>query len=835
MHRINFRLAFRQLSRTKGFTGLNILGLSIGLTTFLLIVLYVADEWSYDRFNTKASQIYRVNTDLRLGQTVSYMADAAPPVAPTLLRNYPDVQRAVRMLPQPGTRFLKGDAKIAEPRVVICDPQVFDIFTMSMIEGVPATALQRPNTVVITESAAKRYFGPTAVSHAPGTSASAATPVSVIGRTLTDIDDSLLLTVTGVIRDMPAQSSFHYDLFISMQGNGMQKNNSFYALFPMSTFILLRPGADAAALNAQLGSFMYKFDKDYSQYDTTNYALHIGLMPLTDIHLRSNRTDELAPNGNIQYVYIFSAIALFVLLIAAINFMNLSTARSASRAREVGVRKVLGSARGTLIAQFLSESLLVTLAATLLALLLAALLLPLFNQLSAKSLALNGPTLAWLLPFLLLITLILALLSGAYPAFFLSAFRPVDVLKGKLTSGFKGGALRSTLVVFQFSISLFLIVGTLLIYRQLHYIQTKDLGFDRSRMLVINGTSSIPDPVTLKKEILQLPGVTSATLSGFLPTNDRRWHNFGSVKGSAQNGLQIQSWLVDADYIPTLQMQMVEGRSFSSQFGTDSTAIVINETAARAFSIQDDPLNKIINLAGYEKGKTDFHVIGVVKDFNFNSLRDNITPLAMIINRIETPQQLNVRIGGATSVTGANATSVTGANAAAGAANLPALIAGLKSKWTSLAPHQPFEFSFMDADFDALYRTEQRMGQLSILFSALAIAIACLGLFGLAAYAAEQRKREIGIRKVLGANTTGIVGLLSKDFLRLIVISIFIATPLAWWLLNGWLENFAYRTTLDGWLFVIGAGIVLLIAIATTIVQSIRAAIANPVDSLRAE
>ncbi len=818
MRRLNFHLPFRQLSRTKGFTRLTILGLTLGLTTFLLIILYVADEWSYDRFNTKANRIYRINTDLRLGTTISHMADAAPPVAPTLLRNYPDVERAVRVLPQPGTRFLKGDAKIAEPRVAICDPQIFDVFTLPFIEGDPAAALQRPNTVVITESAAKRYFGPTAVGQTPRTNISVATPISVIGRTLTDIDDSVLLTVTGVIRDLPAQSSFHYDFFLSMQGNSMQNNNNFYAIFPMSTFILLRQGADSAALNAQLAGFMYKFDKNYSHYDTSNYALNVSLTPLTDIHLRSNRTDELAPNGNIQYVGIFSVIAVFVLLIAAINFMNLSTARSASRAREVGVRKVLGSARGALITQFLSESLLVSLVAAILAILLAALLLPLFDQLAAKSLVLNGPTLAWLLPLLLLITLVLALLSGAYPAFFLSAFRPVEVLKGKLTSGFKGGALRSTLVVFQFSVSLFLIVGTLLIYRQLHYIQTKDLGFDRSRMLVIKGTGSIPDPVTLKKEILGLPGVTNATLSGFLPTNDRRWHNFGSVKGITQTGMEIQSWLVDADYIPTLQMQMVEGRGFSASFGTDSTAIVINETAARNFNIQNDPLNKIINLSGYNRGKTDFHVIGVVKDFNFNSLRDNITPLAMIINRMETPDQLNVRIN-------------TGANGG----NLSALIVGMKSKWTSLAPYQPFEFSFMDADFDALYRTEQRVGQLSILFSALAIAIACLGLFGLSAYAAEQRTREIGIRKVLGANTSGIVRLLSKDFLRLIVISIMITSPLAWWLLNRWLENFAYRTTVDAWLFVIGAVIVLLIAVATTIYQSVRAAVANPVDSLHSE
>ena len=801
MRRANLHLAFRQLKATKGFTFINILGLTLGLTTFLLIVLYVADELSYDRFNTKAGRIYRVNTDLRLGQHTSYMADAAPPVASTLLRNYPDIQRAVRMLPQPGTTFLKGDAKIAEPRVVICDPQLFDIFTLPMIEGNAATALQAPNTVVITESTAKRYFGSIATT-------------TIIGRTIRDIDDSALLTVTGVIRDLPDQSSFHYDFFISMQGNGMKNNNSFYALFPMSTFILFKPGANPAALQRQLPDFMYKFDKQYSQWDTSEYSLHINLTALTDIHLRSNRSDELSPNGNIQYVYIFSAIALFVLLIAAVNFMNLSTARSANRAREVGVRKVLGSARGALIAQFLSESLLVTIVSTLLALGLAALILPLFNQLAAKSLHLNGPTLAWLAPAILPLVLAVGLLAGAYPAFFLSAFRPVEVLKGKLSAGFKGGALRSTLVVFQFSVSLFLIVGTLMIYRQLDFIQNKDLGFDRSRILSINGTSMIADPITLKKEIATLPGVANATLSGFLPTNDRRWHNFGSVKGRTKIVTETQSWLVDANYIPTLRMQMVEGRNFSAAFGTDSTAIVINETAAQAYGIADNPLNQVINLTGYNNGHTDFHVIGVVKDFNFNSLRNNITPLVMIINRMETPQQLHVRVS---------------------TNNLPALMSQLKGKWAALAPHQPFEYSFMDADFDALYRSEQRMGQLSILFSVLAVAIACLGLFGLAAYAAEQRTKEIGIRKVLGSGVSGIVALLSKDFLRLIALSILISSPLAWLAMRQWLQNFAYRTTVDPWLFAIAAALVLFIALATTIFQSIRAALANPVDSLRSE
>ena len=820
MRRINLRLAVRQLLKTRGFTALNILGLTLGLATFLLIVLYVADECSYDRWNTNAARIYRVNTDLNLNQHVSYMADAAPPVAPTLIKNYPQVQQAVRLLPQPGTRFKKDDQLIAEPYVVMCDPQIFDVFTLPMVAGNPATALQSPHTVVLTESTARRYFNST----------------SVVGRTLTDISDSVTLTVTGVIRDMPAQSSFHYDLFISMRGNGMESNNSFYALFPMSTFILLRPGADVNALRNQLGSFMFKWDKMYKEYESKDYSLRLGLIPLTDIHLRSNRSDELEANGNIQYIYIFSAIAVFVLLIAAINFMNLSTARSAGRAREVGVRKVLGSARSTLIGQFLSESMLMTLAAAILAIGLAVAVLPLFNQLADKSLTFNATVLAWLLPCLVGIILVVGLMAGAYPAFFLSAFRPVDVLTGNrgdrwlrtrwsvskqlrrssLTAGFKGGALRSTLVVFQFSISLFLIIGTMIVFRQLHYIQSRDLGFDRSRMLTIKGLHSLNnDPLTLKKEVLQLPGVSGATLSDFLPTNQERWHNFGSVKGHTGISTEVQSWMVDPDYISALKMQIVAGRDFSSRFGTDSTAIVLNETAAQTWGIAKDPLNKQIVLNGYNNGKTVFHVIGIVKDFNFSSMRTNVTPLVMIIaNFGGYPNLLNVRVA---------------------SDNLPALLVQMKAKWKGLSPYQPFEYSFMDADFDALYRSEQRMGQLSILFSALAIAIACLGLFGLAAYAAERRTKEIGIRKVLGANVTGIIALLSSDFLRLIVIAIVIATPLAWFAANRWLQNFAYRTTINWSLFVVAGGLVLLIAIATTIIQSVRAAIANPVDSLRAE
>ena len=804
MQNPSIKLAWRQLLKNKGFTALNIFGLMLGLSTFLLITLYVADEFSYDHFNINADRICRLNTDILSGGTLTSMADAAPPVAPTLLRSYPEVEQAVRMLPLDNAMlFRKGQSVIKETRVVQCDPSIFSLFTLPMIQGNPATALSSPYTVVLTESIAQKYFGTTAI----------------VGRILRSVNDTTPLTVGGVIHDMPAQACFHYDIFITMQGDRMQTYPGWYGFFPMSTFVLLRPGTSIPAFNKKLAGFYRRFVPEYGAMEDDNkgaWYTRLGATPLTDIHLRSSRTDELARNGNIQYVYIFSAIASFVLLIAAINFMNLSTARSAGRAREVGVRKVLGSFRSALIGQFLTESLLITLTAGILAVGLAALVLPWFNNLADKQLAFNLHTLAWVLPTIAATVLMVGLLAGAYPALFLSAFKPVQVLKGKLANGFKVGALRSTLVVFQFSISLFLIAGTLIVYHQLSYIRNKDLGFDRSRVLIINGMDALKDPMTFQKELQQLPGITGATVSGYLPTNDKRWHDGanGPDNGTGANGGWTQVWKIDDAYLPTMGMQLVAGRNFSRDYGTDSNKVIINEAAARLFAIEKDPLNKTVTLAWWQRKNRKLNVIGVVKNFNFSSLRDNIQPLVFVNSLDEDAILMAIR---------------------AKTDNWPALLAQLKQKWASLVPNRAFEFSFMDNDFDGLYRTEQRMGQLSILFSILAILIACLGLFGLAAYAAEQRTSEICIRKILGASVPNIVGLLSKDFGRLIALAILIATPLAWMGMNKWLQNFAYRTTISPWLFVLAAGIVVLIAAATTIYQSIRAAVANPAESLRNE
>ena len=804
MQHPNVKLAWRQLLKNKGFTALNIFGLTLGLATFLLITVYVADELSYDRFNVKADRICRLNTDILAGGTLTPMADAAPPIAPTLLKNYPEVEQAARILNLDNPLLLrKGQSVIKETRVVQCDPSILQIFTLPMIDGNPATALMTPHSVVLTESMAKKYFGTAAA----------------VGRILRSVGDTTPLTVGAVIRDMPAQACFHFDFFVTMQGDGMQTNPGWYSIFPMSTFVLLKPGASYEAFNKKLAGFYPQFVPGYVEMEGDakgGWYTKLSATPLTDIHLRSGRTDELARNGNIQYVYIFSAIALFVLVIAAINFMNLSTARSANRAREVGVRKVLGSLRSALIGQFLTESLVITLAAGILALGLAALVLPWFNNLADKHLAFNAHTLAWVLPMIAAAILIVGLLAGAYPALFLSAFKPVQVLKGKLATGFKGAGLRSTLVVFQFSISLFLIVGTLVVYRQLSYIRNKDLGFDRSRVLIMNGMDALAHPTTLQREVEQLPGVTGATISGYLPTNDKRWHNGGSGpdNGTGGNGGWTQCWKIDDAYLPTLGMQLVAGRNFSRDYGTDTGAIIINEAAARLFDIAKDPLNKTVTLGWWQRNGRKMNVIGVVKDFNFSSLRDNIQPLVFVNALDEDAVLMAIR---------------------AKTDNWPALLAQLKQKWASLVPNRAFEYSFMDNDFDGLYRAEQRMGQLSILFSTLAILIACLGLFGLAAYAAEQRTSEIGIRKILGATVPSIVGLLSKDFGRLIALAILIATPLAWLSMDKWLQNFAYRTTISPWLFALAAGIVVLIAAATTFYQSIRTAVMNPIETLRNE
>ncbi|MEO8860471.1 MAG: FtsX-like permease family protein, partial [Ginsengibacter sp.] len=575
---------------------------------------------------------------------------------------------------------------------------------------------------------------------------------------------------------------------------------------------LLNPFMDRH-IGPQLKSMV---NQSVDQFEKGGGYIRATLTPLTAIHLYSNRTAELEGNGNADYVYIFSGIALMILLIACVNFMNLSTARSSNRAKEVGVRKVLGSLKKNLIQQFLIESLLISFIALAFALVIAWLLLPYFNQLSGKGLlasTLFRPKM-WL--SLIALMIVVGLLAGSYPAFFLSSFQPIDVLKGKLANGFKRSWLRNALVVFQFAISIILIFGTVVIYNQLNYIHNKDVGFSRNQVITINHTDALKgQATTFRNELLQISGVKDATMTGYLPVNYYRNSNtfFTSPALDPSTGINLQAWTVDENYIPALDLKLLQGRNFSPQFSTDSTGIIINE-AAEKFLATKGLLNKklytIYNMDA--KARPDFHIIGIIKNFNFSSLRDVVTPLALFLGNDNG--NISVRID---------------------SKDIPNIIAQLKSKWKAMAPSKPFDYTFMDEDFNKLYTTEQRMGQIFITFALLAILIACLGLFGLVTYAAEQRTKEIGIRKVLGANVAGIVQMIARDFLKLVIIASLIAFPVAWWAMNKWLQSFAYRINIQWWIFILAGVIAILIALITVSVQAIKAAIANPVKSLRSE
>jgi len=693
--------------------------------------------------------------------------------------------------------------------VAHADSTFFDVFTLPAIEGDTRTALNEPNTVVLTETVAKKYFN----------------SVHVLGKNIEVKDEkNPLYKITAVIKDIPENSHFHFDFLFSMKNVeynwGQLTSHNFY------TYIRLKKGTDPKAFEKNFDQYIDKYVlpeakqfmniNSMEEFKKAGNSLVYSLMPLTDIHLHSNRSFELSPSGNIQYVYIFSAVALFILMIACINFMNLTTARSANRAREVGIRKVLGTEKGQLVKQFLFESTVMVIMALLIAIPVVWLVLPLFNDMSAKRMTAGSLFSPYILPLLIALPFVVGLMAGSYPAFFLSAFRPIEVLKGKLNLGAKSGILRSVLVVFQFMMSIVFIIGTIVVYRQLHYIQTRNLGFNKDQVLIVNGVGALNNNmVPFKNDVLQLPGVSSGTLSGYLPVTDSyRSDNTWSTEAvmTTKTGFDMQNWVIDYDYIRTMGMQIIKGRNFSRDFGGDSSAIIINETTAKIIGYKD-PIGKQLFRAVDQQGHVGaFTIIGVVKNFNFETLHHDVGPLSFELG------------------TGGGLASFK-----VGTANVNQLIAQVQSKWKSLASGLPFRYRFLDESFDEMYRSEQRVGKIALVFSVLAIFIACLGLFGLATFIAEQRTKEIGIRKVLGASVQGIVQMLSKDFMKLVAISFVIAAPLAWYFMNKWLQDFAYRVSISWWIFVAAGLAALLIALLTVSFQAIRAAISNPVKSLRTE
>lgn len=801
------KIAWRNLLRSKAFTVLNIAGLSIGLAACLLMGLYVMDELSYDRFHEKADRIVRVTFRANMSGNKINESSVMPPTAQTLQRDYPEVLEATRLRQSRAFKLVKGDAVFKETAVAFADSNFFQVFSFPLVKGNPKTALLKPNTLVISEKMAQKYFG----------------NEDPIGKTLTN-EGYEGLEITGVMAEWPVHSHFHYDFLVAMAGLPEAKVNS-WMQSEFFTYLVLPKGYDYQKLQEKLPQMVEKyfgpeirqaFGMNYAAFRKKGNELGLVLQPLTDIHLYSDFDYDLSAAGDIRYVYIFGAIALFMLLIACINFMNLSTAGASKRAREVGIRKVMGSAKGTLIGQFLLESMLLTAGALVLAVAFVWLALPFFNDLANKDLKLSFTSMPWLLPGLVGLGILVGVLAGSYPAFFLSSFKPISVLKGggSLSYGRRSIGLRSTLVVVQFCISIVLIVGTTVVYQQLHFIQNAKLGYDKEQVLVLQGTSRLgQNEHLLKKQLVQDSRVVDATISGYVPAGPSFNNNF-MVYGDdrADEYTKGIRYDVDENYIPTLGMTMVAGRNFSREFGNDSSGIILNETAARDMGWGHEAVGHTVVRPTNEGTKAAYHVIGVVKDFHFKSLHERITPLMMTLGNNSGAIMVKVKTR-----------------------DIPSLLTSVKRQWTALAADEPIEYSFLEENFNATYRAEQKTGQILGLFAGLTIFVACLGLFGLVTFTAEQRTKEIGVRKVLGASVTSVVALLSRDFLKPVFIAIFIATPIAWYGMNAWLQDFAYKIELAWWMFA-GAGVLAMgIALLTVSFQSIKAALMNPVESLRSE
>ncbi len=804
------KVALRNLWKNKAFSAINIVGLSVGLAVCLLIVLYVVDELSYDKYNENADRIYRVDSDIYFNGTQFTASNSPEPLAPALMKDYPQFEQMVRITNPQDILVKKDNQNIQNHNAVFADSTFFKVFTVPMISGNPATALNEPNSIVIDETTAKKYFNST----------------DVVGKSLY-IDNSVSCKITGIIKDIPKHSHFHFN-FIRPLRDSYRGNAQDWLSNNVHSYLLVKQGTPKAVVqkyvDATISNYLYKELESVvhvNAKDMQKSGNHFvyPVMPLTDIHLHSDKSYEIEANGNVTYVYIFSVIAIFILLIACVNFMNLSTARSSNRAKEVGIRKVAGSLKSDLIFQFLTESVLLSFFSLVLALLLSALLLPLFNQLAGKQMQVSTLFSTWLLPVMVALVFVVGCLAGSYPAFYLSSFQPIEVLKGRMAKGFKSSWLRSSLVVFQFCISIILIVGTIVIYNQLNYIRSKKIGYNRGQVLILHNTYNLDKQIKpFREELLKMSGVESASISGDIPTaggfNQNGWFRDATLDG--KKVAIMTDFNVDENYIPTMGMSMAQGRNFSRDFLSDSTGIILNEAAAKLLGFKE-PLKEILYRPSYHEGGVNlksirFHVVGVVKDFNFSSMHDKVGPLVMELN--ENWGSIAVRIN---------------------TKNIPSLISQIENKWNAMSPGQPFSYTFMDNDFNNIYNTEQRTGKLFITFAVFAIFIACLGLFGLVTYAAEQRTKEIGVRKVLGANVAGIVAMLSKDFAKLILIAAVIAFPISWWSMNKWLQSFAFRINISWWVFAFAGLTTIIIALITVSFQAIKAAMANPVKSLRTE
>ncbi|MEM6766445.1 MAG: ABC transporter permease [Bacteroidota bacterium] len=800
-----WKVAWRHMRQNRIYTTINLLGLAVGIVCTVFITLFTLDELSYDTFHSHADRIIRiVETQSDQEGNVAEMAQTYGALTPVLQNEFPNWEYVSRVLPENQLVSRGPDKRAQEDRFFYVDSTFLDIFDFPLIAGDKTTALDAPFSLLLTASSAKKYFG-------------TENPVGEI-LTVRSEDGTNTFKITGVLENVPANSHIQFDFlasYSSLRTIMPWVNNWNYP--PLYTYALLPPQADFDQVRDQLA----KIPKKYLRQDLAD-SRQFFLQKLTDIHLRSQREGELSANGDIAYIYVFGAIAFFILLIACINFMNLSTALSIKRSKEVGMRKVMGAQRSQLIRQFIGESLIMTVIAMCIAALIIWLALPYFNEFTGKSLELSLLNPFQILLIILGLILGVGLLSGSYPAFYLSGFMPTQVLKGvkKSSHGSEIVGIRKGLVIFQFALSSGLIIGTAIIYNQMDFLRNKNLGFDKEQLILVKLRDE-DDQIhieSLRKELPQFPNILAATASSGIPAKGG-YHGFiVTPKNAKADSLSMATnFINDYDYVSTMGMEVLAGRDFSEDFSTDAQrAFLINEAAAEKLG-WENPINQELTLTYYYKGEIQKSgkVVGMVKDFHFNSLHKRVDPVIM-------------HVSGPTYYTNMLIIRAIGAD-------LPGTLEHIEKKWTAFNPNRPFEYEFMDEVFDALYRKEESLAKVTSVFSLLAVCIACLGLFGLAAFTAEQRTKEVGIRKVLGASATSIIALMSWDFLKLVLIAFVLSLPLSYYFMQDWLKSFAYRVTPGLGIFLFSGLVCLAIAFLTVSSQAYRASQTNLVDALRNE
>ncbi len=797
------KIALRNLTRNKSYSFINIFGLSIGITCFILISLYVAHELSYDTFHDNGDRLYRVVESYNSEQQETWYATTFSALAPTLKNEFPSLKHVSHVYPTNGLITGGDNQKFQEDGIIYADSSFFEMFSFPLISGNPSSVLSKPMTVVITPQIAAKFFG----------------EENPVGKSISFAGQrgSFEFEITGVAETPPSNSHIQFDYIFSYESlrsiRPWEYNKWYYP--PMYTYIELTSNESLSDLKAAFPAFQQKY------VGAEAHLRNLNVQPISEIRLFSDYQNELSATSDISYIYLFSAIGIFILLIACINFMNLATAKSMKRSREVGMRKTLGARRPQLIWQFLGEAFIITLISLLLAVLIAELTLPYFNEISGKVLSLGSIDILGFVLSGIAIVVIVGLMAGSYPAFYLSSFRPISVLKGSTDTGNKSSTLfRKGLVVFQFFISTGLIFGTFVVTQQLDFLQNERLGFNKEQVAVIpvRETTDQFNIKSLKEEILRIPGIESASAVSGVPGISSGIHSFGAVpKDNRKDTLGVMTITSDHSFVETLKLNVLEGRDFSEAFSTDEAqAFIINQTAAEKFG-WDNPIGEELTLRFYVNDLVEKEgvVIGMVEDFQYHSLHSEIDPiLIQVFSATYYHDYLAIRFT---------------------SDNVQSSLSAVEEKWSVFNPNRPFEYTFLDDTFDTMYRAEQQLSMIFNMFAVIAISIACLGLFGLASYSTERRLKELGIRKVLGASASDILTLLSKDFLKLVLIGFLVSVPFAIFFMNKWLQNFADRIEINFALFFFVAIVSISVAIIAVSYQSVRAALMNPVESLKSE